>query len=92
MKLSTKGKELVEWMRAYEKVQGDPTTSVDNQAPAGVYAGFVMGVVDTTEVLNIPIVTTGEILAIVARYLNEHPQKWNEPAFKLVIKALTEEF
>ena len=92
MKYNTKGKELVEWMRAFEKVQDDPTTSSDNQAAAGVYAGFVMGVVDTTEVLNIPITTTGDIFAIVTRYLNDHPQEWNEPASKLVIKALTEAY
>jgi hypothetical protein len=92
MKLSTKGKELVEWMRAYEKVQDDPTTDGDITAAAGCYAGFITGVVDTAEDLNIPIVTTGEILKIVANYLNGNPQNLNVPAYKLVIKAITEEY
>jgi hypothetical protein len=37
-------------------------------------------------------VTPGQIFAIVAKYLNNHPEKWNEPAVILVVEAIKEAF
>jgi hypothetical protein len=33
-----------------------------------------------------------EICAIVSKYLKQHPERWNEPAFDLVIDALKQSF
>jgi hypothetical protein len=51
-------------------------------------------VYDATESLyNVPDgVNMEQLVAVVFKYLKKHPEKWNESAASLVIKALKEAF
>lgn len=74
------GNSLVPFMRENEKgMAKDPSVIwVD----AFYYIGFVTGVYDATSSLYDPPekITISQILAIVAKYLKENPEKWNQPA------------
>ena len=58
----------------------------------GNYAGFILGVCDAYSLNELIClgngVTKGQILAIVAKFLKANPERWNEPAFFLVVAAL----
>jgi hypothetical protein len=86
------GTELVQLMREYEKAQRNDKST--NLHKAGEYLGYVMGFYDATwffyaEVRNI---TPERVAAVVAKFLNQHPEKWNRPAWDLVMEALKEAF
>jgi hypothetical protein len=55
-----------------------------------------VGVSDTYTIFlkyNIPEGSdSGQICAIVVKFLKEHPEKWHEPASSLIIEALMEAF
>ncbi len=78
-------------MREYEKqARGAPDFSF---LSVGQYVGFVTGVHDTIgSSLCTPKVTIGQVLAIVAKYLNANPALWSQPAHRLVTRALREAF
>jgi len=86
------GTELVQLMREYEKAQRNDKST--NLHKAGEYLGYVMGFYDATwffyaDVRNI---TPERVAAVVAKFLNQHPEKWNRPAWDLVMEALKEAF
>lgn len=58
--------------------------------------GYVQGVFDAyagAELLCAPrSTTTGQVMAIVDKYLNENPETWAMPATYLVLSALQEPF
>jgi hypothetical protein len=88
------GNKLIEDMREYEKqLRGE---QVVNYFSEGYFMGYVAGVFDVTCLLNLfstpTNVTQGQICAIVVKYLNEHPEEWNQPAFNLIINALHKSF
>jgi hypothetical protein len=58
------------------------------------YTAHILGVCDATDFLyNLPAkATKGQIIAVVSKYLKNHPEKWGEPAAALVVRALTEAF
>jgi hypothetical protein len=85
------GRDLVNVMREWEKSRYDQ----DHDAiKAAHYVGFVMGVHDTSDISHNcdNKHSTEMICAIVSRYLTRHPERWNEPAFDLVIAALKQSF
>ena len=61
---------------------------------AGLFVGFVVGVTSaindgTIRLLEIPdSISTTQVLAIVGRYLDAHPEELNQPAQILVLDAL----
>ena len=66
-----------------------------NQFAVGFYMGFVLGVsrvlFEPFEVVSFPEgVSNAQILAVVGKYLDEHPEKWNEESEMLVFDALAE--
>ncbi len=86
------GTELVQLMREYEKAQRNDKSA--NLYIAGEYVGYVMGFYDATwffyaEVRNI---TPEGVADVVGKFLNQHPEKWNRPAWDLVMEALKEAF
>ena len=87
------GNYLVTLMREHEKaVRSDTTT---NFWSAGSFSGFVIGVHDSQdqrEFCSPSNATVGQITAVVAKYLNAHPEQWNESAHALVRRALKEGF
>jgi hypothetical protein len=86
------GNDLVEYMREYEKIERGDTSAMLSLASR--YTGYVTGVYDATrfQYSYPPNVTRGQLCAIVAKYLKEHPERWNQPASDLVIEALKQAF
>ena len=85
---------FVEAMREYEKlIKHDPGADI---CRALEFRGYVVGVSDTYTIFlkyNIPEGSdSGQICAIVVKFLKEHPEKWHEPASPLIIEALMEAF
>lgn len=86
------GNELVQLMREYEKAERNDKSA--NWHKAGEYLGYVMGFYDATWFFyaDPQNVTEGQVAAVVAEFLNRHPEKWNRPAWDLVMEALQEAF
>jgi len=86
------GNKLVFFMKGYE--QSENEANVKNYASALAYNVFIRGVFDATHHMyyNINNVEPQQLCAVVTKYLKAHPERWNEPAVKLVIDALKEAF
>jgi hypothetical protein len=86
------GNDLVIYMREYEKDERGDTSASDIEASR--YIGYVIGVYDAHRFLfDSPSGTSiGQVCAIVAKYLNEHPEKWNQTASDLVLEALKQAY
>ncbi len=86
------GNVLVGSMREYEKaVRNDPSRDL---RLATAFTEFIAGVYDSREMdFCTPERTTlGQIAAVVSKYLNAHPEQWNQAAYLLVLLALKEAF
>ncbi len=81
------GNKFVEYMREYEKEERGENGA---WSKAGIYIGYVAGVHDQNfrAFCKSKNVSLGQVTAIVAKYLREHPEKWDRPAFALVTAAL----
>jgi hypothetical protein len=87
------GNNLVELMREYDASEAH--AGGVNYYKLGVYSGYILGVCDATgELYDMPATgaTAGQILAVVSRYLKNHPQEWSQSAKVLVVNALQEAF
>jgi len=67
-----------------------------NSLVAGMFVGFIKGVTDTTFNTGLYClsnnITTGKDDEMVANYLEKHPEKWNQPAVDIVVKAMQEAY
>ena len=62
---------------------------------SGLFDGYVAGVVDAGDGLVFCTgsgVTAGQNSAVVAKYINNNPEKWNKNADLLVVDALKKAF
>jgi len=86
------GNELVDGMRAYLKADKDYTKA--DYLLAGNYLGYVQGVAEATASdYSLPSgVTADQLCHVVAKFLEKHPERWSEPASRLVCNALQEAF
>jgi hypothetical protein len=86
------GNELVDGMRVYLKADKDSTKA--DYLLAGNYLGYVQGVAEATASnYSLPNGVTADLLChIVAKFLEKHPERWSEPASRLVCNALQEAF
>jgi hypothetical protein len=86
------GNELVQLMREYEKAERNAKTT--DWRKAGEYRGYVMGFYDATWFFyaDPENITSGRVAAVVAAFLKQHPEKWDRPAWDLVMEALQEAF
>jgi hypothetical protein len=80
----------VEYRKLIEGSQGA------NSLVAGMFVGFIKGVTDTTFKTGLYClpnnITTGKDDEMVANYLEKHPEKWNQPAVDIVVKAMQETY
>jgi hypothetical protein len=86
------GNKLVSYLREWEKAErSDPQTQWEH---SGDYMGYVLAVFDSMsqELCPSANVTVGQVLAVVAKFLNEHPEEWSRPAYQLVAGALRSAF
>jgi hypothetical protein len=84
----TSGNELHEWLSQSQDKN-------ESRYHTGLFRGYVSGVVDTgNDVLFCTPdgVTRGQYTAVVAKYIKEHPEQWNQPASELVISAMKQAF
>ncbi|MGB8658567.1 MAG: Rap1a/Tai family immunity protein [Candidatus Zixiibacteriota bacterium] len=86
------GNKLVELMTEYDKANANASDA--NYAKAMIYGAYIIGVCDATRWLyDIPDhATQGQVVAVVAKFFKENPERWSEPAADLVIDALQKAF
>ncbi len=80
------------WIEYQKSIVNDPGT---NWRHEGQYDGFVLGVwqlliaADRGSLgVEIPASATwGQVNAVVGKYLDAHPEEWNDPAIRLVLEA-----
>lgn|GEM_PF-343264 len=97
------GNDLVECMRLYEQAveqgRGREMPVGDVTAAYG-YMAYIVGVYQASclihegHMYSMPSGggTNGQFIAVVSKYLKNHPEQWNEFAVVLVIRALQEAF
>jgi len=86
------GYDLVALWRQYKKLESGQAAIDIN---IGDYRGYVAGVCDVCNrwLFTTPEGTTqGQLCAVVGKWLEEHPQRWHEPAMPMVIEALQASF
>jgi hypothetical protein len=86
------GKELVQLMQEYEKAERKDRSA--DCRKAGEFRGYVTGFYDATWFFYAAPdnITASRVVAVVAAFLKQNPQKWNRPAWDLVMEALREAF
>ena len=86
------GNELVQLMREYEKAERRDRST--DWRKAGEYRGYVTGFYDATWFFYAAPdnITAARIAAVVATFLKQNPEKWDRPAWDLVMEALREAF
>ena len=87
------GNKLASKWRAYQRYDTGVGRNLD-YGEGNYFMGYITGVYDATYWLyNSPDgITVGQMCSIVGKYLDEHPEEWNEPAWVLVRLALLEAF
>lgn len=88
------GNQLILLMREVEKAtREEPKVDFSKVYEFG---GYVLGVYDFLDrigtVCTANTVEKGQIMAVVTKYLNDNPARWNEPAVVLVSEALRRAF
>jgi len=84
----TDANELHQWLQEKENPNGSLLKS-------GFFSGYVGGVVDVGDGILFCTssgVTRGQNSAVVAKFLKNNPEKWNQPADSLVIEAMKKAF
>jgi hypothetical protein len=90
------GNDLVRFMREWEGHEAGASGVDLSQTSA--YIGYILGVCDgfgfgRSGIIDVPVDATGrQIVAVVTKYLKDHPERWNTSAASLVIEALKEAF
>jgi hypothetical protein len=91
------GNDLVkEWKeyKACEEKQKDAKGWKFCEGGGDHYTGYVEGVIDAAMLFdNVPAnVTLSQKCSIVGKWLETHPEKWHEPADRLVVAAIISAF
>jgi hypothetical protein len=79
---------------AYERFERGKPNSTDFQDSAHAI-GYVVGVVDTLQgaVVCVPSgVSAGQAMAVVKKYLDDHPESWNLQAYIVIASAIQATF
>ena len=87
------GYELATYMKAYQGTErNDPNAKI---AEANAFVGYVTGVFETLSGLRricTKGTSTSHIVSVVAKYLEDHPERSSEPAIYSTAEALEKEF
>lgn len=85
------GNKLVPLWQAHQRIQKSEQLQSSDYQNSAVLMGYVQGVCDTYD--DLPEgVTIGQLVTIVGRYLDTHPEEWHLPGSIIVRKAMTEAF
>jgi hypothetical protein len=85
------GQWLHDGWQAQQKSLNGQTMTPEDHVNALMYMGFVLGashVMVTAGWIYPSVGTVGQDLAVVGKYLENHPEQWNEFAEVLVYRAL----
>lgn len=87
------GAYLVKGWRSHQKVMLNQGSQID-YIQASEYVAYIKGVIDATEGSYFlkEGVTVDQVISIVGKYLDSHPEEWNEKGSDLIIKALNQAF
>ncbi|EGR3344756.1 hypothetical protein J8B38_16210 [Vibrio parahaemolyticus] len=86
------GNDLIEPIREYRKAErGDTDT---DYSKAWYYRGYVLGVYDANDVryCTPKDLTITQLMAVIAKYIEDNPKYWSEPADELVFRAINADF
>ena len=95
------GKDLAGYMREYEKFEKIASDKNVSNMDAmkmvrgyNFYIAYILGVYDSNNtIFKVPEgLTTEQVVAIVTKYLKNHPGELNKPAYLLVLKAFQKAF
>lgn len=91
------GTWLVSVSKAHEKIESARNTQEASEllSQSWMFAGYVMGVADAFDEMLFSLPSGAgylQIAAVVRKYLADHPEKWNQPAYKLTVEALNKAF
>jgi hypothetical protein len=92
------GAHLVECARAWKAVyaNGNKTRSSDVLCDASYYLGAVITCAEIQQgngLIELPVgITTDQLAAIVAKYLEKNPEEWNKREWILIWNALVKSF
>ena len=87
------GQKLVEGWKAFQSREAGMVAQYEIRE-ASFYAGYVRGV---AEVISVFYDIPSDFIAVesdylVGKYLDEHPERWNESAMQLVVAAFEQRF
>ena len=87
------GNQLNLWIEARARIEAGNPQSTDFQY-AAFLQGYILGVYDQWDVEQdlsmCRLSVAGQLVAVVAQYVEAHPEKWAKPAALLVQQALVE--
>jgi hypothetical protein len=92
------GHDLVDEWKAYQSASSKSSGKRADQVQAADYMGFLQGVWDTASYYDFTPHGAGngmivhDLCRLVGKYLESHPDRWNEAAVILVMDALSEAF
>ena len=84
------GYELSREALAFDRVSEGSGSTLDYQ-PSALFQGYVQGVIDTLDgVIICPArnAKSGQVAAIVSKYLKANPEKWGDGGETIVVNAL----
>lgn len=61
-------------------------------ADCGFFFGFTGGVAESLDGVAYSLPNDAEVVAVVERYLEDHPEKWNLPARQMIAAALADAY
>jgi hypothetical protein len=89
------GNELKAKLDAYNRAGGPNATGVDFQEGQNAM-GYITGVYDALSATSLctqgQSVTVAQTVAIVSRYVRDHPEQWGRSAYVMVVSALVDAF
>lgn len=92
----TTGQKLMDGYLVYEKVKDGVAVTATEALLDGVFFGYTESVADygaSARILSLPDdVSVAQLCAIVGRYIEEHPELWNQPGWFLALSALRDAF
>ena len=90
------GFELKGLAESYEKISNGTSDINTDRYAAGVFHGYAIGVTSAQEVQGLICLPAqmkaGQISAIVAKFLKNNPETWNQPGETIVFTSISRTF
>jgi Rap1a immunity proteins len=90
-----KGEEFARLLGAWNRVNEQKSTNRDDELGASAFTGYVRGVEDAMNGFRFCIsakATSKEQVALITKYVKEHPEELHNSATTLIVQALQPAF